>query len=138
MAAERKRAITPDQAAIWNQLGAALTRIGQQSDANECFRTVLQLDAADLTARYNLATGLGKTGATTEAIAQFGEILRAMPDFARAHYHLALTLQNAGRTDDARAHLREAARLVPADAEIAEALRRSVAAGALEVSASVR
>ena len=128
--------ITPDQAAIWNQLGAALTRIGKQADANECFRTVLQLDAADLTARYNLAVGLEKTGATAEAVAQFDEILRAMPDFARAHYHLALTLQTAGRTDDARTHLREAARLVPADAEIAGALRRSVAAGALEVSAS--
>ena len=115
--------ITPDQAAIWNQLGAALTRIGQQPDANEAFRTVLRLDFTDLTARYNLATGLAKTGDPAGAIAQFEQILRAMPDFARAHYHLALTLRTQGRTDDARTHLREAARLVPEDQEIQAALR---------------
>ena len=119
--------ITPDQPAIWNQFGAALTHLDKQADANQCFRNALQLDAADTTARYNLAVGLEKTGATTEAVAQFDELLRAMPDFARAHYHLALALQTAGRTADARAHLRAAARLVPADAEIAAALRRSVA-----------
>ena len=61
--------ITPDQPAIWNQLGAALTRIGKQADANEAFRTVLRLDFKDITARYNLATGLAKTGATDDAIA---------------------------------------------------------------------
>ena len=120
--------ITPDQPAIWNQFGAALTHLDKQADANQCFRNALQLDATDTTARYNLAVGLEKTGATAEAVAQFDELLRAMPDFARAHFHLALALQTAGRTDDARTHLRAAARLVPADAEIAAALRRSVAA----------
>ncbi len=116
--------ITPDQPAIWNQLGAALTRIGRQSDANEAFRTVLQLDFKDITARYNLATGLAKTGATDDAIAQFEQVIGFMPDFARAHYHLALALQVKGRTADALQHLREAARLVPEDAEIKAALRQ--------------
>ena len=130
--------ITPDQAAIWNHFGAALTRLGKQADANECFRNSLQLDAADLTARYNLATGLAKTGATDEAIAQFGEIIRVMPDFARAHYHLARALQTKGRTADARTHLREASLLVPEDQEIASALRQSDAAEMPEVSAAIR
>ena len=114
--------ITPDQPAIWNQLGAALTRIGRQADANEAFRTVLQLDFQDITARYNLATGLAKTGATDDAIAQFEQVIGFMPDFARAHYHLALALQAKGRTADALDHLRAAARLVPEDAEIKAAL----------------
>ena len=116
--------ITPDQSAIWNQLGAALTRIGRQTDANEAFRTVLQLDFKDITARYNLATGLAKTGATDDAIAQFEQVIGFMPDFARAHYHLALALQTKGRTADALQHLREAARLVPGDQEIQAALRQ--------------
>ncbi len=116
--------ITPDQPAIWNEFGAALTRLGKQQEAIECFRTVLQLDSADVTARYNLATGLARTGAADEAIPHFERVLRAMPDFARAHFHFARTLQSKDRTDEARSHFREAARLAPHDEEIVAALRR--------------
>jgi len=88
-------------AAIWNQLGAALTRIGRQPDANEAFRTVLRLDFKDITARYNLATGLAKTGATDDAIAQFEQSSAFMPDFARATTTSPSRSRSKGRTADA-------------------------------------
>ncbi len=116
--------IEPEQSMIWREFGATLVEIGKPRDAVESFRTALHYDPADLGARYKLGVALHDSGAIDEAITEFEKILRDLPNSAGSHYHLALALEKKGRTPEARRHLQEAARLAPADAEIAEALRR--------------
>lgn len=89
--AERAIAIDPSYAAVYDLLGAALTRRGDRAGARAAFETSLQYDAHDSTAYTNL--GLLALGAGDRLAARnyFAEALWLDPESATARRGLAET-----------------------------------------------
>ncbi len=66
--------------------------------------------------RYELAEALVMAGRTTQAAAEFAEVVRLRPDHATAHYNLgSLLAEMPGRVGEAVEHFETALRLTPDD-----------------------
>jgi len=88
-------AIKPD-AAIYNDLGFVLERMGMSEDAEAAYRKALALDPKSSAANYNLGAALARRGRTDEAIARFKAVLEADPKNTAAQQALAQALIGGG------------------------------------------
>lgn len=86
----------PRNPEVLTDLGNLLVLSGEMVEAEELYRRVLDLDEAQVTARYNLALLLHQTGRRRPARRQQLKVLDWQPDHAWAHYQLGTLAAEAG------------------------------------------
>jgi len=89
-------AIKPD-AAIYNDLGVVLDRLGMPEDAVVAYRKALELDPASSAAHTNLGAALARSGQNAEAEKHFRAALEADPKNEAAQQALAQLINGTGR-----------------------------------------
>jgi Tfp pilus assembly protein PilF len=89
-------AIKPD-AAIYNDLGFVLERMGMSDDAAAAFRKALELNPKSSAAHTNLGAALARSGQNAEAEKHFRAALEADPKNEAAQQALAQLLNGTGR-----------------------------------------
>ena len=71
--------VDPTQSQGHNELGAALTRVGQSREAQQQFEEALRIDPGNVNARYNLVFALIKVGNLNAAVEQLQNVIAAFP-----------------------------------------------------------
>jgi tetratricopeptide (TPR) repeat protein len=93
----------PDDATLWNNLGAVLNDMGDMAQAELFFTEALRLDPKHLKARYNRANTLFANGSVAEAIKECRTAIAAVrdpADGAMMRYALAEMLLASGRLEE--------------------------------------
>lgn len=108
----------PGNPVAHTNLGNVYYADGRFEQAIAQYRLALAVNAADVHALHNLATALGRTGRTMEAIEVGQRVVGLAPDLAAARAALCRVLFQAGRAGEAVTHLRH---LLVADAGNAQA-----------------
>jgi len=116
-----------DVAAALDQ-AIACHRAGRLLDAEQMYRQILAVDAANPEVLYLLGAACHAQGKHHDAAAFLEQALRIQPDHVDARHHLAVMLTQQDRPDLAVPHLQEAARLRPDSQQIADSLRIALAA----------
>jgi tetratricopeptide (TPR) repeat protein len=98
---------------IHNNLGQALTEIGDLNGAAAEFSQALTLRPDDAEALTNWGVVLHKLDHRVEAELKFREAIAVNPQFAHAYYNLAIVLKETGRIREARRAVQQAIRLAP-------------------------
>ena len=80
--------LTPENAAIQCNLGAACADQGRLDEAISAYRSALQLKPDYPEAHYNAGNALRKRGRTDEAIAAYRRALELKANFPDAHLNL--------------------------------------------------
>ena len=106
----------PDDARIYNDLGAAQERKGRYPEAIAAFQKALELNPQYTTIYYNLGRTLLVAGRADEAILTFQKGLQHYPESVDLHDHLGLALAAKLRWEEAEAEFRKALELKPDDA----------------------
>jgi hypothetical protein len=101
----------------YNNLGCALQRAGELTEAIGQFDQALRLKPDYAEAHCNLGNVLLQAGRTDEAMGQWELALRFKPDYAQAHYNLGLGLARQGKLPEAIEHWKQALRIKPIYAE---------------------
>ena len=109
---------TPDDAALRQQLGSALTVTGDTRGAGEQFEAALRLDPANAGAYAGLAVLLSMSGRHAEAIERYAAAVQRQPDYLDARLGLIDSLRATGRLDEALAELDRAVEIEPGFAEL--------------------
>jgi Flp pilus assembly protein TadD len=115
---ERLVTICPDYGRSHFYLGFTLLQLGENSDAERCFRKAIQLDPNEAVARHYLGLLLFKAERYSEAEKELREASRLDPKDARTQDLLASALVWQGKRDEAEKACREAIRLSPTDASL--------------------
>ncbi len=113
-AVDRASTLATDYYRFW---GGNARRLGDREGAEEAYRKLLAVDAADPSGHYQLGRILLARGDDDEALAHLHEAQRLEPSRARAYLVEARWLAGRGRRDEAIAKAREARRADPGDAD---------------------
>jgi Flp pilus assembly protein TadD len=95
--------------------GQALEKTGATEEAEDQYRTILQLDPGCGPAYINLANILTNRGRLEEALSYLQQDLRICPQTVHVHNGLGQTLARMGRYDEAADHFRRAVELDGSD-----------------------
>ena len=93
----------PRDAAAWRVLGETCEANGLMPQAEEAYRTALELDPNDARSRYHLARMLVSRGEVEAALVEFARTAEFEPRYAPAHWRRGLGLLELGRLTEARA-----------------------------------
>jgi tetratricopeptide (TPR) repeat protein len=96
----RSLEIEPRQAAVHNNLGTALRRLGHDSEASTHYRTAHDIDPGQPSIFLNYATSLFENGQLDAALAAFDQLVAQHPDFVDAHYNRSHVLMALGRFEE--------------------------------------
>lgn len=96
-------------------LGFALEKAGQKTEALREYRAAQKLDPDRAETHNNIANLLDDLGRTDEALAEYREALRINPQHAPSHNNYGTMLAELGRFDEAMTQYTAAARLDPND-----------------------
>jgi tetratricopeptide (TPR) repeat protein len=107
-------AVTSDNYVAHANFGAALTRVGRQSEAIAHYQQALAIKPGYALAHLNLGVALAERGDAEGALAHYTEAVRLAPANPVAHFDLAGALAARGAADEALTHYEEALRLDPA------------------------
>lgn len=107
----------PNDAFLYNILGAANAALGNLDEAIVSFGKAARIKPDSIEAHNNLGLALGRRGRLEEAIANFETALRLDPDSGDAHNNLGAALKQVGRLEEAMACIGRAVQLVPDHAE---------------------
>jgi Flp pilus assembly protein TadD len=99
----------PDDFETWNNLGNALSGLGDNAGAVEALRRSVTLDPVSAPAQLNLAAALRALGDDDAAEAVLQEAMREFPVDARPAYELYVLHKSRERQGDALAALEDAA-----------------------------
>ncbi len=110
---EAARALMPQSALIWNQLGLAYHHVGRINDAVQAYRQALQLDRNLVAARFNLGNLHLEQTNLTAALNELTAFVSLQPNNADGWIRLGAAHSRARRFDDAERCLSQAARMVP-------------------------
>ncbi len=105
--------LAPDYPEAANNLGLALSDLGQADAAIAQFRAAVRLRPDFAMAHNNLANALRGRGETAEALAHFRRAVEIDPHLAEAQSNLGQILLEGKELSEALAHCREAVRLRP-------------------------
>jgi serine/threonine protein kinase/Flp pilus assembly protein TadD len=103
----------PTDAFVWNCLGVALRKTGDEEKSEAALRKAVALKPDFHFAHYNLGLMLSARGKKDEALAAFWETIRLDPSFPEGHYDLGLVLREKGALEEASRAYKEAIRLRP-------------------------
>jgi len=103
----------PDSWVAHTNLGNALFRRGDVTQAVSCFMRAIELKPDLAEAHTSLGVALASQGHVREAIAEFKRAVRVAPDYAEAYYDLGVALDQTGRPDEAIPKFQTALRLKP-------------------------
>jgi protein O-mannosyl-transferase len=96
-----------------NNLGNALEKKGQMTEAIGEYQEAIRLNPDRAEAHINLGAALDGLGQMDAALRQFQEAIRLKPDHADARCNLGVILGRKGQTDEAIGQFQEAIRLRP-------------------------
>ena len=85
----------PNEYSIWNTLGAAYFRLGNNEDALHAFQEVVRLNPKTVEGYNNLGTSLRISGKRDEAISSYKRAILYKPDYFEAHLNLANTFMES-------------------------------------------
>lgn len=108
----------PDDAALRQQLGAALFATGDPAGAAEQFEAALRLDPASARAHAGLGALASMGGRQDEAVERFAAAVEHDPDYLEARLGLVDAYRAAGRPDEALGQLDRAVQLAPGFADV--------------------
>ncbi len=108
----------PEEARIFNNLGAALARTGKFEEAIPEYQKALYLNPQYSSVHGNLAGALMKAGRTDEAVPQFQKALELNPESADIHNAYGSALAKQGHLNEA---IQEFARTIEINPRLAEA-----------------
>jgi predicted O-linked N-acetylglucosamine transferase (SPINDLY family) len=109
--------LKPDYAYAHNNLGRALTLVGERDAAKGCFESAIRCGKVGYPdPHYNLGTELKAEGEFDGAVAAFLEALRIQPGHADAHCNLGSAYLQMQRIAEAAESFQVAARLQPGNA----------------------
>jgi tetratricopeptide (TPR) repeat protein len=103
----------PGNARAFNNLGTALQKQGNLSQAIPRFERAVELDPTFLDALNNLGVAYVEQGKSEQGLACFRRIIAINPGWVLAYYHLGNTLRDLGKLDDAARQYEEAIRINP-------------------------
>ncbi len=126
--AARLAAVDPKRQAelLADQAGKRLRR-GELAAALDGYREVLEIDAENTDARYQMATVLGHLERFDDALAEFALVIAAAPHHGPARRGEVTALVLQGRFADARRRLQEGLEAMPRNRELAHGLARLLA-----------
>jgi tetratricopeptide (TPR) repeat protein len=110
-------AVTEDNWLAHNNLAAALSAAGNQSEAIAHLEASLRIRPGYGDAHYNLGVALARSGRPVEALRELDRARGIGPDSAKIQNNIAGALAATGRIGEATDHLREALRLDPDNVE---------------------
>ena len=110
-------AANPEEARIYNNLGAALARTGKFEEAIPEYQKALDLNPQYSSVHGNLAGALMKAGRTEEAVPQFQMALELNPESADIHNAYGSALAKQGHADEAIQEFATAIKINPRLAE---------------------
>ena len=110
---ERALSVTEDNYMAHNNLGQALERRGEVTEAGHHYAEAVRIHPGYPPAQNNLGVALARRGDYQTAEGHFREALRIQPDFAVAQYNLGLSLEHQGDFPASIEHYSEAVRLKP-------------------------
>jgi len=84
--------IAPDEAVLYNGLGAALLSMAKTPEAIAAYRTALDRDPQDVAAHFGLADALQRQRQFEDAVDALRKVIRLDPSHAEAHIRLAVLL----------------------------------------------
>lgn len=105
-----------------NNLGVALFKQGEITEAASQYQQAIQLNPSDAEAHINLGIALLNQGRTDDAISEYQVAIRLKPDDFRAHHNLGIALNKKGQINDAISQFMETVRLKPDMAEAHKSL----------------
>ena len=109
-------AARPNNDAVYNNLGNALSQKGDLDEAIACHRKAISHHPENAMSHYNLGVRLQLKGERDEAIAAYREAIRIEPNYSQAYHNLGAELQDRGETDEAIDCYRKAIQLDPTSA----------------------
>lgn len=115
---EKGLALAPDNSALHQRLGAALSMTGDRAAARRQFDEAVRLSADQFLAHYSLGVMDQEDGRHDAAVERFRAALAARPAYVQARVRLAASLRRTRRAADALAEYRQA---VADDARLVEA-----------------
>jgi len=107
---------TTDNYVAHNNLGVALTKIGEKEKAAFHYSEAIRIKPNFENAHYNLGNYLASRGMTAEAIVQYSEAIRIKPTYSKAHNNLGAMLASQGKFQEAIVQYEKALRTEPANA----------------------
>lgn len=105
----------PDDAGLYYNLGVALEKINDMSNAIVAYRQSVKIDPYNVDGHYNLAYALDRTGEFELAIKEYKRTIELDPEDANAHFNLGCILSKCEDSKGAIKHLSIAANLNPND-----------------------
>jgi tetratricopeptide (TPR) repeat protein len=123
---EQKVTASPQDAALWNQLGDVLVRMGRVDEAAVRFERAVGLAPREPDYRLNLARAARELSQWDRAIDQYREVVRMRPRDAQTLGALGLTLQKKGDDQAAVAEFQKAHKFDPSSSVAALGLATSL------------
>lgn len=120
----------PDKIAYLNNLGAALSALGDFGRAVECFECVAQIDPEQPIVHYNLGSAKLALGRWDEAVSDFRRALACLPEHEDSFLNLGLALLRKGEAEESIATYRQALERFPNSARLWTNLGDALKAGA--------
>jgi tetratricopeptide (TPR) repeat protein len=105
--------LNPRHANAFNNLGAALCKVGRYTEAEQHFRRAIGLKPGYSDAHGNLGSVLGWRGHFRESEDSLRRALKLKPNHVDARSTLGLTLLSLGRPSDAKAQFEEVLKIAP-------------------------
>lgn len=105
--------VGPKESQGHNMLGAAYARVGRSQEAIQQFDAALQLDEANVNARYNLVFALAKAGEIAAASENMAKVVAAFPKDAALHNLWGELLMRDGKKTKAIAQFDQALEIDP-------------------------
>jgi len=105
--------LNPRHACAFNNLGAALFKLGRYQEAEQHFRRAIGVKPDYSDAHSNLGSVLRSRGHLAGSENSLRRALKLKPNHVEARSNLGLTLLSLGRTIDAKAHFEKVLRIAP-------------------------
>lgn len=109
-------------AGAFNNLGAALYKLGRFKEAEQSWRQATQVKSDNFDAHNNLGNLLRWKGHFAEAEAVLRRAIKLRPNHVAARINLGLTLASLGRMREAKASFEKALKIAPRDVDVLNGL----------------
>lgn len=128
-------AIRPDSSQAYNNLGAALAKLGRANEAVAVYQRSAALDVNQAIAHHNIGILLNDQGEKQAAMDAYRRALRISPGMAVAHNGLGALLADAGQYEAAKDEFEQALKISPDMVEAYDRLSKLLVAQGREQDA---